>query len=193
MNGGVSFLCSLAVEMSAPAACGLAGQGDRMVNSVLRAIPAHHWHNVGGDSWVGIVSLWVSVAGLIIAIGGPGMKWWWTRRARRAAERTELEEWFHLPQLVAIVDDLDAAIVADDPHRIQRQLEKWREEAAYVYGLLEAAKSDTALKCMWKSISLARTASSALLRGESALSAYMDARDAITAARDALITWVSRQ
>jgi hypothetical protein len=178
--------------MRAPAVCILAGQGDRAVNSILIAIPAHHWHNVGADNWVGIAGLWVSVVGLIIAIGGPGMRWWRTRRARKA-EREELEERFHVQQVRDIVTDLDAAIVADDPERIQRQLEKWREEAAYVYSLLRDARSDTATRCMWNSVSLARQASNALLRGEPAVSAYMDARDAITKARDALIIWVSRQ
>jgi len=179
--------------MNAAAACVLAGQGDRTVNSVLIAIPAHHWHNVSGDSWMGIASLWVGVACLIVAIAGPPIKWWRTRRARKAAERAELEERFHVAQLVAIVEDLDAASVADGAQRIQCQLEKWRRQAAYVYGLLIDTKSDAALRCMSNSMSLARQASSALLRGESAASAYMDARDAITAARDALITWVSRQ
>ena len=179
--------------MSAPAACVLGGQCDRTVYPVLIAIPASHLHSVGGDSWVVMAGLWVGVAGLIIAIAGPAIGWWRTRRARKVAERAELEEKFHVPQLVSIVEGLDAAIVADDPQRIQYQLEKWRRQAAYVYGLLMDAKSDAALRCMWNSMSLAREASSALLRGESAVSAYMDARDAITAARDALITWVSRQ
>lgn len=141
---------------------------------------------------MGIVSLGVGVVSLIITIAGPLRKWRRVRRARKAAGRA-LEERFHVVQLVAIVEDLDAAIAAGDPQRIQSQLERWRRQAAYVYGLLIDAKSDAALRCMRISMSLAREASNALLRGESAVSAYMDARDAITAARDALITWVSRQ
>jgi hypothetical protein len=179
--------------MIAPVARVIADQVDTKVNSVLIAIPAHRWHTAGGDSWAGMASLWVSVACLIIAIAGPSIQWWWTRRTRRAAKRAKLEERFHLGQLVAIVDDLDAAIMAGDPQQIHCQLENWRRQAAYVSGLLTGAKSDAAFRCMSKSMSLAREASTALLRGESAVSAYMDARDAITAARDTLITWVSRQ
>jgi hypothetical protein len=167
--------------------------------------------------WVSVAGLIIATAGLIIAIAGPTRNWWRARRAKKAAaraeleaaaqaeleataqveleaaERAELEERFQVPLLVAIAEDLDAAIAADDPQRIKYQLERWRREASRVHGLLIVANSDTALRCMSQSISLAREASSVLLRGESAVSTYMAARDAITAARDTLITWVSRQ
>lgn len=177
--------------MNVPAVCVLAGHGTRAVGSALIAIPAPQGHNVGGDNWVAIAGLWVGVACLIIAIPGP-IKWWWVRRTRRAAERAELEERFGMVQLVAIVEDLDAAIVANDPQETRSQLEKWRRQAAFVHGLLTEAKSDMAIICISNSMSLAREASNALIRGESVDSAYI-ARDAITAARDALITWISRQ
>jgi len=170
-----------------------------LIGSILQGIPVHHWHNVASGDQTAVVSLWVGVASLIIAIAGLIVtlamlpKWWRARTERKAAELAERETEFRVPEIKCIVTKLDAAIVADDPRLIRRLLEEWRTVAAAVYGLLLDAKSDAVLRCMFTSMSLAREASNALLRGESARSACIDAQDAIAHARDALITWVSRK
>jgi len=56
--------------MSLPMACLLAGQGKRLIGSILQGIPVHHWHNVASGDQTAVVSLWVGVASLIIAIAG---------------------------------------------------------------------------------------------------------------------------
>lgn len=180
-------------------ACIPAGQGERTVDSVLLAISAHHWHNVSGADWVAVDGLWVAVAGLIVAIigliaaiSGPLRRWRQERAERRARELARREEEFHVAELKGIAARLGAAIRADDLQAIQYHLEEWRTLAAKVNGLLMDAKSD-AVSCMKKSIDVAREASNASTNPQYARSAYRDAQYAITAARDTLITWVSRQ
>jgi hypothetical protein len=155
------------------------------IDSVWLAV--HHSPPAGGDGWVGVVGLWVAVAELIVTLAGPVRKWW-ARRARKAK--------FYVAQLGRIMEDLDAAIDAGDLRAIRFHLCRWRRLAARVYGVLMDAKpdDDQVLRCMRTSMRLARVAGAALVSDdESAVTAYMAARNAINAAFDVLNIWVSRR
>lgn len=169
-----------------------------LADSALLAIPAQNWHRAAAAAsdggWVGTASFWVAVAGLIIAIAGlrlrPFSKW---RRARRAKG---IEEQFSVRHLKHIMDDLDDAIETENRQLIRRHLDRWRELASKVHGMLPdvTAEDQAVRRCLKKSISAARAASTALLEGGPAgLPACVAARKAITAAFDALSSWVARQ
>jgi hypothetical protein len=152
-----------------------------------------HVHGTGGTGdLIGIAGLLAGVASVMLEAAGLLLK----SRAkwRRERKMRKLEELFHVPQLKRVLENLDRAIELRNRRLIRQHLDGWRELASKVQGILPNVTADDRVvrRCLKKSISLARGASTALLEGDQqAMRGCLGAREAITAAFDGLTGWVA--